>query len=455
MKAVAGSFRDPSGNVFFQEGQLLRSVNQSYASHYEFLNDSGLYQELVSAGMLIPHEEVEPPQDCYRVLKPEIISPVTYPQEWSFGMLKDAALLCLRIHLKALENGMILKDASPYNILFRGNKAVWIDTLSFEQHVPGEPWIAYRQFCEQFLAPLAVMHYKDAGINMLKMYPAGLPLGIAVKLLPFRALFNTGVYLNLFLHSRVQQKSSKKKVRKVSVSKSSLIGHCNMLLRMVSGMDGHRNSAKHWKNYYEEKLLSAAYAEDKEAIVKKILNTHKAAIVWDFGANTGVYSKLAATYALKVLALEKDHASINKLYISLKREAWQNIYPLVFDLLEPLPSAGWDASERVVLQDRIDCNLALVLALSHHLAMAENLPYEKISAYFAGLTPLMIYEFVPPEDPNAARMLEFKPDLVERTGEMAFRAAFEKDWEFLQSNPVKNSQRVIFLLKRKFHEKKA
>ena len=163
------SFRDPSGFLFRRDGVLYRQVNQIYAEDYTRLMDSGLYAKLVKAGLLIPHQEsgdgqaFEPAEaaSAFRTLRPELIEFISYPYEWSFGELKDAALATLSIQKRALKLGMSLKDASAYNIQFHSGKPTMIDTLSFETYKEGEPWVAYRQFCQHFLAPLALMAYRD------------------------------------------------------------------------------------------------------------------------------------------------------------------------------------------------------------------------------------------------------------------------------------------------------
>ena len=167
----SGSFRDSNGFVFWQDGALYRQVNTSYKDNYEHLMESGLYEVLVSGGLLLPHEEVNiqssQPDLAYKVIRPELIPFISYPYEWCFSQLKDAALTTLEIQKTCLDFGMSLKDCSAYNIQFRKGKPVLIDTLSFEKYREGQPWVAYRQFCQHFLAPLALMSHKDIRLNQL------------------------------------------------------------------------------------------------------------------------------------------------------------------------------------------------------------------------------------------------------------------------------------------------
>ena len=192
------SFRDPSGFVFLRRGDLYRQVNREYAAQYDRLMDSGLYTLLVEKGLLIPHAEpAEAPEDpdrAYKVLCPERVPFVSYPYEWCFSALKQAALATLEIQRHALAHGMVLKDASAYNIQFIGTRPVLVDTLSFEIYREGEPWVAYHQFCKHFLAPLAAMAYRDVRCALLlRSFVDGIPIGLAHGLLPRRTPVSAGL----------------------------------------------------------------------------------------------------------------------------------------------------------------------------------------------------------------------------------------------------------------------
>ncbi|HUX58958.1 MAG TPA: hypothetical protein VMV77_18445, partial [Bacteroidales bacterium] len=207
MKRIESSFRDPDGYMFEFGGEFFRAVNQSYKSSYNHFISSGLYDKLIGLGLIVPFEEVDPSQfdlaDPYKVLKPERVKFISYPYEWAFDMLKDAALLTLKIQKIALEYGMSLKDASAYNIQFKNGKPIFIDSLSFELYPTDKPWVAYRQFCQHFLAPLAVMANVEVGLNRLFIiYIDGVPLNIATRMLPLKCRFNIGMFLHIYLHSR-------------------------------------------------------------------------------------------------------------------------------------------------------------------------------------------------------------------------------------------------------------
>ncbi len=175
---------------------LYRQVNRKYEQEYVRLMESGLYEKLVKAKLLIPHIEVDNVEaesgERFKIIQPERVPFISYPYEWSFGQLKDAALATLSIQKRALKLGMSLKDASAYNIQFVRGKATLIDTLSFELYKEGQPWVAYRQFCQHFLAPLALMALKDVRLSqLLRVYIDGVPLDLASEL---AALENTSQF---------------------------------------------------------------------------------------------------------------------------------------------------------------------------------------------------------------------------------------------------------------------
>ena len=219
VQPLAASFRDPSGFLFTRQGVLYRQVNQLYRENYDRLMTSGLAEKLIRGGWLIPHTEVDaPPADAslaYKVIRPELLDFISYPYEWSFSQLQDAALNTLAIQKMALESGMALKDASAYNMQFHHGRAVLIDTLSFEVYREGEPWVAYRQFCQHFLAPLALMAYTDVRLSqLLRVYIDGIPLDLAARLLPGKTRWDLGLATHIHLHAAAQQRYSDKTIDK-------------------------------------------------------------------------------------------------------------------------------------------------------------------------------------------------------------------------------------------------
>src|SRR5215216_7686976 len=287
---LAASFRDPSGFLFARDGVLYRQVNRKYEQEYTRLMESGLYDKLVKAGLLIPHVEVDPTlaetDASYKIIQPERVPFISYPYEWSFGQLKDAALATLSIQRRALKVGMSLKDASAYNIQFVRGKPTLIDTLSFEIYKEGQPWVAYRQFCQHFLAPLALMALKDVRLNqLLRVYIDGVPLDLASELLPSKTRFNFGLLTNIHLHAGAQKKYSGAEVksRAGTMSKQAMTGLIDGLDSAVRKLDW-KPGGTEWGNYYDITNYSDAAFEHKKQLVGEWAAKRKPALVWDLGA---------------------------------------------------------------------------------------------------------------------------------------------------------------------------
>ncbi|TLN09538.1 class I SAM-dependent methyltransferase [bacterium] len=370
------SFRDPSGFLFRREGVLYRQVNQKYRAEYEQLMQSGLYAKLVKAGQLIPHKEVEigaeQPEIAYRILQPELVSFISYPYEWSFGQLKDAALTTLAITRQALELGMLLKDASAYNIQFQHGKPVLIDTLSFEIYQEGRPWVAYRQFCQHFLAPLALMAFSDVRLNqLLRVYIDGIPLDLASKLLPGKTRWNFGLASHIHLHASAQKRYADQAVEKAAVekrmSKLSLLGLLDNLEGTVRGLKW-APAGTEWGDYYDSTNYTREAFELKKSLVSTCVGRVKPAQVWDLGANNGEFSRLASAQGIDTIAFDIDPDAVEKNYQAVKTNGEKKMLPLLLDLTNPSPAIGWENRERESLAERGPADLVLALAVIHHLS---------------------------------------------------------------------------------------
>jgi len=445
------SYRDPSGFVFTYQNQLYRQVSKCFSADFETFIRSGFYQSLVDESLLIPHEVV--PQNLtgnetwFATLKPERIERISYPYEWSFSMLKDAALLTLKLALKALEHGMILKDASPYNVQFHKGKAVFIDTLSFEIYKEGEPWIAYRQFCENFLAPLALMHY--TGLPMQGLFLAhsdGIPLLLAKKILPFKSKMNALLYLHLHLHASLSVKESKQE-NKTVLSRQRLINLLKGLQSLASSFrfDKYENV---WGRYYEEAETRPGYLDEKKAVISSWLSKlTDAKSVIDIGGNKGEFSLLAATPERTVICADGEHHAIERLYRQTKEQNITNVLPLCIDFTNPSPAIGVNNKERSSFFERASSDLAMVLALVHHLAIGKNISFDLIAEMCAQLGKTLIIEFVAKEDEKVQLLLRHKKDIYDWYAEENFQAAFSKHFKVIEKRSLTSSSRILYLMK--------
>jgi len=450
--AHPSSFRDPSGFIFEKEGTIYRQVNVLFREHFDYFTNSGCYNHLVKNGLLIPHEQINQnltgETTCYITLKPERIPFISYPYEWSFDMLKDAALLTLRLMKEALHFGMVLKDATPYNIQWYKGRLLFIDTLSFEKYEE-VPWIAYRQFCESFLGPLLIMHYTKIPLQQLQMaWPDGIPLVVIKSLLPKRSRFSFYTYLHIYLHQKIaaQGHGRYKDIQKFSKQKLvSLISSLELLVNKLI-LNAKRST---WSDYYDEVSLRNSYLEEKKNIINRWLNRLETInTAADLGSNKGEFSRLLAAKGIHTIATDYDPYCINDLYTSIKVSHEKNIQPVIVDLANPSPSIGFNNAERSSFYNRLDADLVLALALIHHLAISKNIPLENIARIFHQTSRYLIIEFVPKEDVKIKLMLQQKKDIYSSYTEENFIASFSNFFSIEEKQIIPDSLRRLYLMKK-------
>lgn len=457
IRAHSSSFRDPSGFVFVREGEILRQVNQLYAPHYDRLMSSGLYRSLVEKSLLIAHEEIDLTRaltsEAHRLLKPQRVPFVSYPYEWGFSQLKEAALNTLAVQRAAMEHEMTLKDASAYNVQFLGTRAVFIDSLSFESYQEGQPWVAYRQFCQHFLAPLMLMSHRDAHLGrLLALHLDGFPLDLASRLLPWRSRLNLGALTHIHLHARSQSHfSQQNKARSAGpgkISRNGLIGILENLEGTVRGLRAKTSASSVWKDYYRDHNYGEAGLAEKTRLVGELVEAVPAAgQVWDLGANTGAFSRLTAQRGLATVAFDLDPVCAEIGWLEASK-ADLPVLPLVMDLTNPSPSLGWAHQERLSLADRGPADLALALALIHHLRITGNIPLRLVSEFFARICRFMILEFVPRGDSQVDRLLRGREDIFSDYTEAGLLESLDGLFEVLRTEPVPGTQRTLRLLRR-------
>ena len=459
-RRLPSSFRDSAGFLFRQGGVLYRQVNYAGIDDYRQLMDSGLYQVLTEKGWLIEHEEADIERFSLNgetVLRPREIPFVSYPYEWCFSQLKAAALLTLDVAATALAHGMILRDASAYNVQFIGVRPVFIDTLSFGRYESG-PWMAYRQFCQHFLAPLALMARRDARLlGLLQRHIDGIPLDLAARLLPWSSRLSPLQLINIHLHARMQSRhagdaaevASPSSRRAASLGSKQLAAIIDGLRRGIVRIEW-RPGRTTWSNYYKETNYSDESLDAKARLMEKFL--HKIpgdlSLIQDLGANTGRFSRIAAMRAY-TLACDMDVAAVEANYRSLIEngdEPAEEVLPLVLDLTNPSPSLGWAGIERTAFFARDHADLVLALALIHHLAISNNVPLEQIAELFATAGRWLIVEFVPKEDSQVQRLLASREDIFHEYDLEGFERAFNGRFDIKASQPIPGTQRSLYLM---------
>ena len=447
------SYRDPSGFIFYKNNILYRQVNQVFKKDFDQLIEVGLYQHLVDNKLLIPHKRIEEnltgSPDWHTTLQPELLPFITYPYEWCFEMLKDASLLTLHLAKEAMNYGMMLRDASAYNVQLHNGKMVFIDSLSFELYNEKKPWVAYRQFCEHFFAPLGLMHYLKQPLQTLFLaYPDGVPLNTAAAMLPFKSKFNLHSYLHVHLQHTISKKS------KIQDDKNKPFSRQKMKNLLQSLEDGIRffsfsQSATPWSGYYEEAKQRGDYVRLKKEIVDNWLDKLNFDTVFDAGANDGEFSELVSSKSRFVISSDLDHSAISKLYNKVQQKHISNIYPLLIDLSRPSPAIGVNNKERMSFLERCKVDLVLALALIHHLVIGNNIPFGKVAEMFGNVTRYLIIEFVPETDEKISLMTVHKKNVLTGYSEENFLNGFTNYFSLVDKNQIGDSGRTLFLMEKR------
>jgi hypothetical protein len=450
------SFKDPSGFIFQSNGTIYRQVNTSYAAAYDLLMSSGLYDKLTQKKQLIAHEEVHENMtgsaNWYMTLRPEQLPFISYPYEWCFDQLRDAALLTLSVLRTALNHGMILKDATPFNIQFVQGRAVFIDSLSFAPYDPAQPWVAYRQFCQCFLFPLYLEHYLKKDVQkILSAYIEGIPVDVTARLLPWKSNLSLGVWLHVYLQNTVQRGNSKKgtPANTVQFQKKKLLDLVSHLESILQRFPAERNYKTTWNNYYEDTILSKEYLQAKEVIFRSFCQGLSPKTVLDLGANDGYFSKILAAQGAQVVATDVDGQCINRLYGEVKSKHLTNLLPLILDISNPSPAVGFHNRERAAFHDRFQADLVLALALVHHLVIGKNIPLPMLAEYFKDIAPQLIIEFVPREDEKVQQMLASREDVFEGYDQEHFERFFSAYFTIESRSVIAGTPRILYRMRRK------
>lgn len=481
LKRNQGSFRDPSGQVYELDRQIWRTVLPAYKAEWEWLlenkllnlaKDKGLLDFEILQAQVALEKIAESGQEKLQahfaqslaILTCQRLPFISYPWEWCFSQIKEAALLTLDLQLLALEHQGILKDATAFNVQFYEGQAVFIDLLSFERWQEGQPWQAYGQFCSHFLAPLALIHYLDAKCSQLaRLWIDGIPLEIASKLLPWTTYLKPSLLLHLHLHAKMRQthadaRESSAKVQQMNLPLQKMQDIARELKSAINSIKA-PSSITEWGDYYNDTNYTAEARLAKEKAVQKLASNiaekiiHKeSSLAVDLGANTGEFSNFLAPHFNLVLACDVDHTAVERHWT---QRPLKNVLPLILDLANPSPSLGWACAERESFAKRCQANLVLALAVCHHLRFTFGIPFAEIASFFKSLLKDndhsgIIVEFVPKTDSQVERLLASRDDVFTDYTEDNFVSAFkEQDLTLVERLELPESSRIIFLFEKK------
>lgn len=458
-----GSFRDRNGRVFYAADAVFRGLSAQALEEWQTLSSTSFFRHCMEQGQLVRTEQVDPrrredpslAEGWAGVLKHEPIPFISYPYEWSFGMLKDAALLQLELLLAALQEGMILKDASAFNSQWRGSSSVFIDIPSFTRLVPGAPWMGYRQFCQQFLYPLFLQAYQDIPFQpWLRGSIDGIEPEDCKHIMSVRNLLRPSVFLHVYLQSKIQatyaqtENNIKKELAAAGFHKQLIETNVRRLRTLVRKLVWKRAKSV-WSDYATEHSYSNTDHERKAAFVRQVVQLRPRNLVWDLGCNTGVFSRIAAENARYVVAMDADSLVIERFYQALKAEKQTTILPLVTNIANLSPNLGWRGLERKALTERGKPDLILCLALIHHLVIGANIPLQELVDWLASLGGDIVIEFVTKADPMVQRLLRNREDLYADYAVGYFEQCLSQAFDLVQRETLESGSRSLYYARAK------
>jgi SAM-dependent methyltransferase len=448
-----GSFRDPESRVFYAGDDVFRALSPDGLSDFEALQATGLLDDRrvvrteradgVSAGDLLVHAPAA-------VLRHERIPFVSYPYEWSFSMLKDAAMLQLDLLLEALGHDMVLKDSTPYNVQFKGARPTFVDVGSFERLREGEPWVGYRQFCMLYLYPLLLQSAKGVPFQpWLRGSIDGITPTQMRGLMSFRDRFRKGVFVNVFLHAKLEARYAdkpeqvKQEVKRV-FKKELFVANVSKMRKLVQRLEWSPPEGV-WTAYGERNSYTDADARRKDEFVREVAKSRDWKLVWDIGCNNGRYSRIAAEGAQTVVAVDADQGPVELLYRDLRDEGNEQILPLTMNLADPSPGLGWRGLERKAMPERGKPDLVLALALVHHVAISANVPVREFIDWLRSLGSELVIEFPTREDPMVKQLLAPKREGLHPDYELGFFERTLKDAFVVErSERLESGTRVLY-----------
>ena len=450
----SASFKDPSGRVFHHDGWIYRNLSQPALQHFTSALDCGLIASLQSDNLLVDTELVTAaaagvagldPQ-CFLLRQPRV-SFVSYSYEWSFEMLRDAAVATLRIIERALASGFILKDANAFNILFEGSRAKLVDVPSLEPYREGEVWAGYGQFCRSFLFPLLLSSYRGVDFRVLLRGGLGeLSVHDTLRMLRPRDYLRGGVLADVYAQARLERTfgrrgaTVKSATAPVRYPKSALVHNVKRLCSLIEGLRV-PSAPTEWTDYETFHSYSGADRAAKEGFVRRAISGGTFTRVVDLGCNTGEFSRIALDAGSAVVSLDVDALAIDRLYRGAPPNA--RLSPVVASLLNPTPAMGWGLQERQGLADRLKSDAFLALALIHHLRITGGVPLEMILAQLFAIAPEGVVEWVDKEDAMVRQMLSLRPDVYDDYTWPRFEALLRRHGQIVAVTPTHEGRRRL------------
>ena len=420
-----GSFRDRNGRVVTWQDRVFRTLSNSSYNIMSELHKSNLINKFKREVGLWPSKLLENEETPYeiaglsesgRVLEHPVFPFISYPYEWPFTLLKEAAIAHLNIHLAVLNEGYNLADGSAYNIQFDGAKPVFIDTLSLIKYEEGDYWNGYHQFCKQFLGPLLLS--AKLGMSYHSWYRGeleGIPIGDLSKIMSFRQYFSPTVVFHIFLHAHLQKKHSKSQIvtskTKNNFTKLRLKNLLLSLRNSINSLSLKGIDRTEWGEYETHNIYTSDEYQKKQTLIGTFVGNNEAEVVWDLGCNSGLFSEAALNGGAKrVIGFDADFGALEA---AVRRAKTKNLKftPLHFNAMNPSPNQGWQQLERMGFLERTNADVVLALAFIHHLVIGRNAPLDEVINWLMNIAPKGVIEYIPKTDPMIVLMLSTREDI--------------------------------------------
>lgn len=457
-----GSFRDHTSRVYVGPTEVYRGLDEGSAADLRAVTDMAWFRAAVARGDVVGTRWLEDAPDIPGAepwaawLAHPRLPVITYPYEWTYSMLREAALLQLRLLSEALASDAISKDSTPYNVQFLGSRPTFIDVGSFERYTGGEPWYGYRQFCQLFLFPLLVQAYKDIPFQpLLRGSLDGVTPIEANKLLQGWKRNWKGLLSHVWIHARLEARLAgsdddvKQTVRSAGFNKKLIEANVGKLTKLVEGLQWQQAESE-WSSYSERGHYTDRDLGLKEAFVRRVAQESSPTQAWDVGANDGHFSRILAESADHVVALDADHLVVDLLYRRLRDEGNEQILPLLVNFADPSPALGWRARERTPLWERSRPDLVVYLAVIHHLAITHHVPVAEVLDFAHHVSPRCVIEFPDRNDPMVQRLLRGKKaGLHSDYGLDEFERLVKDRFDIVTREALPSGTRVLFDLRRR------
>ncbi len=455
------TFRDPAGSLAFEPGRVLRKIRpHAREAVLDFL-ESPLCRRMQQRGDMVAAEIDDGPAGL-TLIHPRIPVP-TYSWEWSASQWLAAADLTLTLAEESLAEGWILKDATPLNVLYQGSRPLFVDILSFERHNPKSSiWLAYGQYMRTFLLPLLMNRMLGWPLALSLLHRDGFEPSTLYTSLSWPQRLSPAVFWPITLPALLERRgdagAAKAALKQPARDPEIAI---DLLRRTFRGLRkrtrnavpaGGNSAESNWSDYKVTRSThyTEAEAAHKHASVQAILEELRPARVLDIGANTGEHSTLAANAGAEVVALERDPAAAERLFLTTRAQNLP-IQTIVGDLARPTPAVGWENNESPALIPRLEgqFDIVLMLAVIHHLILLDQIPIPAIVALLARLTTRdLLLEWVPVADPMFQSLMRGREDLYGALTENDLLEATAPLFDLLRTVRIDNG-RVLFLFRKR------